>query len=237
MAAITASYAYPTEQLIRLNSESLSRIIDIGTDWTFLRIGIAASIDTHNTYSALVNTDWALGLCNGSSSYGDASTTHFLGIMSAMAVNNTFTSASVDWGGSNNVKFGRKIGATKYSPGSTATQRFGGMTGSAANLNPASVEKRRFHYINFFKADTDPGLWLVTYGYRSSAAVNVQTINEFYQSLTEETQSLTSYTAGGIATLIPITESVNGNLNSLNIFWNCINAEYKVYAVGVYRFR
>lgn len=244
MGVIVSHY---NNQALEMSQEQIANTFSIGTNWTQLRVGILYQLSSSSATSSITSTDFAIGLCSGTASlYGSAAgPTYFAGWRSG--VSNTLT---YQVGGGTNLPYytptqfigniGTKVG-TAFS--SSANPQFGPdfppiLTGSLA------VTASWFPlYLDFIKTNNTSSsqLWTITF-YRYAADNGVRqpeyaTVTRFYDELAHNVPSF----AGGIPwqTLttanVPISESIFGALDSINIFWPKTNP-LDIYDIAVYRF-
>lgn len=224
----------------------LSRTINIGSDWKRLRIGMRLSISSsqNQVVGIVINQpQFALGLCNGTSSTYSTSTTHFVGVdldSQFYLFNRTGT-------------FPNQFGTSQDSSNPGPTRRFVVKTGTTRNVfgaafneafgayNTSGSPDRTVCYVDISKElsgslDTvvDPGSWTIRYFKTSNGQTDISA-SVFYSRLADDTASVV--VAAPVQQAVPVSESINGVLNTVNIYWNKNDPPMEISDVAVWRFK
>jgi len=225
---IDRSYGADIDKVLSISGEQIGRTISIGGSWRWLRIGMLYQVSQSNTdYTNIPNANLAFGLSAGTSSlYADITVKNFVG---------------VDLDASKNLSawYGSTVARMVIKSGSVYTFNSGDFawdTGVSAN---SSSKHRAINFIDYIKADTDPGLWCIRYTYSqwNGNPVLDSSPSVFYAQMTNPTCSLAgSYTI--TSSYMPVSESINGYLDTINIFWNKSNAypPIEISEIAAYRF-
>lgn len=224
----------------------LSRTINIGSDWKRLRIGMRLSISSsqNQVVGIVINQpQFALGLCNGTSSTYSTNTTHFVGMdldSQYYLFNRTGTFPNQFGTGQSSVNSGPtrrfvvKTGITRNVFGAAFTEAFGA-------YNTSGSPDRTVCYLDFAKELSgsleivvDPGLWSIQYFKTSNAQADVSA-SVFYSHLADDTASVV--VAAPVQQSVPVSESINGVLNTVNIYWNKSDPPMEISDVAIWRFK
>ena len=220
----------------------LSRTINIGSDWKRLRIGMRLSISSSLPEVGVINQpQFALGLCNGTSSTYSTNTTHFVGMdldsqwyltdrSSGQWLTSDFSNPV------NSRRFVVKNGVTRNVFGSGFVENFG------AYLISGSPD-RSVCYVDYTKEISgsletvvDPGLWTIRYFKAFSAGgITDTSASAFYSRLADDTASVV--VAAPVQQAVPVSESINGVLNTVNIYWSKNDPPMEISDVAVWRFK
>ncbi len=237
------------DQTIKLGNEQIARTLSIGSNWRWIRVGVNFQFSGSATGGAftLSGPNMFVGLTAGTSSlFNSPTTNHWLGFNTDPAVNWTPFYLSdptfMNDGGNQSKQF------TKKENGSSTTlfteNRFGpgaSTTGSCLRC-PIMID-----YIK--NDDVSPCLWSVVVYWSSgtpgdpyTGAHADWTSDLLYSKMADETASYTVVGAGANMNRIPfnntpISESIYGYLDTVNIGWNNANFPLEVSNVAVYRFR
>ena len=219
-----------TENAAFLVNEGIGRTISIGTDWTRLRLAILAEVvDTGST--TLISPKFAFGLCSGTGSLFLSSTTrHFVGITNISSdtwvINGSYYFPGITLSSYPVVK----SASVEIETGSKFFMVFGRTT-ATNSIN------RLAYYIDFIKAATNPGVWDIRVcrndTFDGGTFARDVTTSSFYTQLVAQTASLGGWTT--TSSLVPVSESVYGDLDTVNIAWNDTHS-LAVHEVAVYRF-
>jgi hypothetical protein len=231
---IQRNFPNDPDKVINLNDEQMARTMTIGSNWNWIRLGVRMQMSKSN---AIVNPNFAMGLCSGTSSlYGDRTTTHFFGQdfdTNAIWTENSVTRAK-NWAGLV-ARFVTKVSSSiiNWSSGSQKDWAIG----STPSSNSIS---RQYYMLDFVKSAVDPGLWMLVYVWNKAADLSATNYDEsftsFYNNMTNLTASLNSADYTSSFQYIPISESINGNLDTLNIYWNQTANTMQLSDVAVFRF-
>lgn len=222
---------------VGLNNSSICRLLSIGTNWTYLRVGIRVSIDpaVYNTNNLGKNI--FIGVCSGTSNpwnNGVATTTHAVGALAPAIGNagNAPASYSDGFGGTGFVFYNVK-GAKRV--GTTITES------SGALLNPA--------YIQAISNDYRAALWFVDiekktsptdWNIKSFMLTTVGTTHvtkstfETYMATPFAGLSLGGHSPSSTVTLA-VDEATNGYLDSVNVFSD-MNGNVEISDIAAARF-
>ena len=235
---------------LQISEETIANTLQIGSNWKWIRIGMLFNINSYvGSTSSLNSINFACGLCSGTNSlYGTVNgPTHFVGCV--VPANSAF--AKGDSGGTGlgtpyyyanpslgNI-IGKQIGTASFVPGLSNIGNIAFVaTGSLAYSHGAL-------YLDFIKNtnDTTAQRWTVVYSgyqiannlYGSSIAIP-QT--SFYAYLSEVTTSagLVNPPWRRDAILLPVSESIHGTLDSVNVYWNK-QVPLHIAEIAVYRFQ
>lgn len=228
------------DKVLSISGSQIARKINVGNNWHWLRLSVRLQLTNSMAVDSAINIvgpQLAIGLCSGTSSlYGDVNTTYFMGIdtdSSKTFVGNytgiryyTLTSGS---------HFITKVNTTRtvYSD----INRYQITMPREDGVAPAN-QSRRHQFIDFIKPTVDPGMGTIVFFRDDNAGAGTDiTTSSFYSKVLENTASFlapyTTYTTSSF--LIPFSESVYGNLDTVNINWgNQYGLE--ISDVVVYRF-
>ena len=223
------SYGADIDKVLSISGEQIGRTISIGSSWKWLRIGMLYQVSQSfaNNSNVIPNPNLAFGLSAGTSSlYADVTVRNFVGV-------------DLDAAQTLNPIYGDTIARLVMKSGSVYTYNSGNFRWDTGVSADTSSKHRAINFIDYIKADTDPGLWLVryTYTYFNGNPVLDTSPTVFYAQMTNPTCSL-----GGVYTItssfMPISESINGYLDTINIFWNKSNAypPIEISEIAAYRF-
>ena len=228
---ISASIA---DKVLSISNEQCARTITIGSTWNRIRIGVRFKISS--SFANITSANFAWGLISGTSSlYADASTNHFLGVDMPPSTTLTYTSATINLYRNTAASASRFI--TKV--GLTTTEYYHTVANFAFGLiENLADEYRMAAYMDIMKSNTDPGLWTIMYTYNRTVSFSTQDISatQFYNNITNDSASLLTSNVASASFQIPISQSANGNLDTINIYWNKTTPPMEISDVAVYRF-
>lgn len=219
-------------------SQPMVRVMNIGSNWTKLRIGMRMAVDSSGVNLDGATTQLALGVCSGTASpYGDPiSTTHFIGWR--RAANNWIHNAGPpayfsSAGGFNLIK---KVGVTvTANPGEEYSQ-------AIISADPAAMQGV---VIQLMKFGGTMRFWAT---HRSLAGFSNLTDDLLYTYVNEKSRFSDMIPTGWSWALasgfmsVAFDESADGPLNCLNLYWTGADPlevsglVYKRWATGAYSF-
>ena len=223
------------DKILSVTNEQIGRTFSVGSSWKRLRIGIRYEVSSSG--ANIVGPNFAFGLCSGTSSmYADSTTQYFIG-------SDMDTTQGLDYlvstmglyrpaggGGGTYGRFCTKVGAT--------TTVYANQTEWMPLINTVGSPNRAFKFIDFTKSDGDPGLWNITYTwYRVAQWYNTDvTSGSFYSNMTNDVVTLPADNTSSIYT-VPISESVYGHLDTINVYWSKTYPPLEISDVAAYRFQ
>ena len=189
-----------------LGNASVARLLSYGTDWTTLRIGLRWTIG--NTGADLTGSPHlAVGLCSGTTQiYGDALTTHFVGVLSNQAA----------WTYSPSSPVYSAVGGGPFYPakriGSVLT--LGTLITPYWRIDADPTAARSLFFVDITKGTPNFSFRLFAHE-SSSADVSLDT---FLQKMQEATPSLANHAYTNAFTLA--VSETDGALNAVNVYWD-----------------
>lgn len=194
-----------------------ARLVSLGT-WNQLRVGILWSV--RQDASANITTDFALGLCSGTSAvYGDASATHFAGITS-----NPADTWSISGGFLINadIRPTKQVGVTKTNGTVLATDHM---------VNAQTVNNYRS--VTFFQVDKGSPNYTFFLFYRNAAGAADYTVADLAAVMEAGAPALANHTGTSGQTLA-VDEGVDGVFDAVQFYWNLTtsNAEIDAFMVS-----
>ena len=226
------------DRVLSMSGSQIARQIDIGSGWNWLRLGVRLQLTNSKAVDGnlnIVGPTLAMGLCSGTSSlYGDTNTTYFLGMDTDSS--KTFVGSYVGaryYIVTNGQRIITKVNNTTTVYATNVNYSIG--MPREDNAQPVN-QLRIIHFIDYIKPTVDPGMGQIVFYFTQNAANGVDaTTSSFYPRMSENTASLlTGYTSSHY--IIPYSESVYGNLNTVNINWGNIYG-LEISDVSVYRFQ
>lgn len=242
--AFILSSSFESDKSIALLGEQIARTTTIGSNWTYLRIGVRMTISNSlSDNSSLLGPEVAFGLCAGTSSlYADPSTPHFIGVHTPTAITwpvTNYGNGNVGYNANqgNAVRYIKKVGTGSTEFGNT-TPAFVPMFGGS---NPVSGTLRHVAwFLDYMKIPSlaDPGVWgMKTFIPILSNNCDIPS-SSFYTYMSAPTISVAE-SGNNYATnfnTVDVTESINGHLDTVNLYWSVVNRQMEVTDVAVYRF-
>lgn len=218
-------------------SQPMVRVMNIGSDWTKLRIGMRLAVNSSglNLDGA---TQLALGVCAGTASpYGDpVSTTHFIGWRRAVSTWTYNAGPPAYFSSSGGFNLIKKVGITVTSnPGTEYAQAI--ISADPTVMQGVVIQLMKFGGTMRFWATHQAGL-----------SFSNLTDDLLYNYVNEESRfsdmipSGWSWGAASGFLSVAFDEGVDGALNCLNLYWNGADPlevsglVYKRWATGAYSF-
>jgi hypothetical protein len=193
-----------TETTIQMVNNTFARLVSIGTSWNTIRLGLRMHMA--DTGADLTGTPtFAMGFCAGTASqFGDATTTHFVGLKTNAAT----------WNRSANFYNNATAVPTKR-VGSTTT------TGtSLLNLViPNGLGTGQGRYIFFVDLIKGSPNYTIKLFCDQTGTSGDQSAATFLAKMELVTPSLSGYTYSSGQT-IAVNESTNGTLDCVNVSWD-----------------
>lgn len=221
---------------VGLNNSSITRLLSIGTNWNYLRVGIRASIDPAIYNTNNLGKNIFVGVCSGTSNgwnNGSATTTHAVGLLAPAIGNASNAPASVSSGGITGFAFYNGSGAKRI--GTTITES------AVALINTVYLEANSDYRAGMWLVDiekkTSPTAWNIkSFQMTSLSATPHLTKESFlgYMGTPFASLSLGNYQTSATSTLA-VDEATNGYLDSVNIFSD-MNGAVEISDVAVARF-
>jgi hypothetical protein len=214
------------DKYLTLANEEYARVLDIGNNWTSLRVGVMLAFTPDGTNN-LLSCTFALGVCSGLSATFGGSTSNFIG---ALVNNTTITYAA---GPPPYFAVPTAI-ATKVNTTISAT----GATNRNHTTNTGSPQRRALLYVQLTKGS--PNYTVDVIGIQTASALAIQLDYSYDRFIYGMEQPPSSVTLNGYALLYgtaatAFSESA-GPLNTFNLFWNKLLFPVEIYAVAAYRF-
>ena len=219
------------DKVLSMSGEEIARTISIPSTWRHLRIGILHEI-SRSTGTDISNPLFAFGLTAGSSSlYGDAVTNHFIGV-SAPAQTAPYQSGWTIPAYTALVNVIKKEATTVTTWASNVNWQVG-------TINTTASMYRNILFVDFIRPPSDPGtMHLRTYTpHAANTNLNVagqETQDNFDLWMTQITSSAIQTDITPV--FLPVSESIYGSLNTVNIYWGTVNPPVEISKVSVYRF-
>jgi hypothetical protein len=221
------------DKVLSMSGEEIARKFSIDSSWKHIRIGILNEI-SRSTAANIPSVTFAFGLTAGTSSlYGDASTNHFVGLASTpsqnMGYGPTYTPPVYQ---SATLRVVTKVATT-------TTAWATGLTWEMPTISDTSSMFRVVLFVDFMRPASDPGIMNVRAYTPHASAQNwnnggQETQDNFDLWMSQVTASATQTDKTPVS--FPISESINGTLDSVNIYWGQANPPLEISKVSVYRF-
>lgn len=252
--AIIRNY-FTGNKSLEFSEEQIANTLAIGTNWSFIRVGVLCQISASPSTSSISSINFAMGLTSGTSSlYGSAAgPTHFVGLRTAITTSifiNTFANTFNPYFYVNDndgvtTKVGYQVGTGSFREaagvGVTSGITFGGLITASTNLPGGQIYSLPI-YIDFIKPTNPSSPWNIRtamYGLDATGfeLLSTGSITSFYNNLAAITASndLVGNRWRNNSFDVPVSESLYGFLDSINIHWNK-TAPFNVYEIAVYRF-
>lgn len=219
-----------TDKILSIAGEQIARTLTDGTNWNWLRVAVRYEI-SRSTAADISSPKFAIGLTTGTSSlYGDLSTTHFVGVASnianSMIYNTNFTPPVYNNG---TLRYIVKSGSTERVASSN-------LTWEVPTISSTSSMARVCQFVDFIKSPADPGFWLITTN--TSHMANLTPSDTSFTTFFNQLSALTASLGANDRTssYVAVSESINGYLNSVNIYWNQSTPPVEISDVYVFRF-
>jgi len=237
---------YNNDKSLEISEEQIANTFTIGSNWKWLRLGLVYQVSS--SAATISSHIFGVGVCSGTASLlgSAAGPTYFVGISTTPC---TLTYAAAlpaypyYYNGSSNTLTGYQVGTSFSSSGAG---------GSTLNHPPISGSTAIYYplYLDFIKTvnDTTNQTWrVILTSYRE---INSTQTPSFYSTTTDFYTQLTNITASGPTGQIPaenggqwarydinvpVSESVYGSLDSINIFWNK-TIPLEIYEIAAYQF-
>lgn len=202
-----------SDQYVGMSTAQWARLVAIPTGWTSLRLGVRWRMQDNGSGLTLFPR-LAMGLCSGTTNIlGDATTTHFAGIISN-------SSDWAYWTGSAAVYYG-----FSYSPYkkvvSTATT--GALYSSDCRIPYNLSPTNRFIYLHYLEITKgSPNYSFRVFTMIGNNPPTDYTEAQFYSLLTQpgaDTLSLSNYAYTTTNTLA-VDEATDGTFNAVNFYWD-----------------
>lgn len=226
---------------VALTGTDASRTLSIGSNWTRIRIGVRQAVSSSSAQNTTIGQPrWCIGLCSSTSSTYSSTNAHYVGMdtNAGFLINHFGTSpgyylTSLDGGnGGATRRWVTKVGTTTTQFGSSQTDDLGAYITSGSPT-------RTVHYLDISKqisgtSSVDPGLWTLQWYRPISPIATDWPASSFYAQLSNDTAStvVTAY----IEQRVPVSESINGALTTVNIYWDKSDPALEVSDVAVWRF-
>lgn len=208
-----------TETSIQMVNSHFARLISIGTGWNKVRVGIRLHMEDTGV-DAVSTPRFAMGFCSGTANqFGDATTTHFVGILSDAA---TWSVApGVRYAAANMFKPAKKVGVTT-TLGATAF-------GTVFIPAPASTANRNLMFVDITKGSPNYSFHQFATSATPTTDVSAAT---FLSQMELATPSLTEHTYYGPQTLA-VDEGADGTLDAINFSWDRTNPYIEICDIAV----
>lgn len=223
------------DKYVSLANEELVRTLQIGSDWTKLRIGVLLAVTPDGTNN-LASAALVLGLCSGTAHpYGAASTTNFIGAAFHASTPGATSGTLTYTANSGNPLFS----ATGTAPLTRVGTALGSATGSSTALlltaNTGTTQRRSPLYLDITKGSPN-----YTVGRWSPATSQGQfqngdcTPGEMLSVLENTAPTWLGLSLTSSSTTIAASEAA-GAFDSVDLFWNKAGFPLEVYALAVAR--
>lgn len=208
-----------------MNNSAWARSISIPSNWTKIRLGCRYRV-TDLGIGPTGTPRMGMGLCSGTTNIlGDATTTHFVGVLTNSASWNYYGAAGGAVYYSINLPPYKRVGTTDTFGTNTLTDgRF--------TIFTASTNNRYVYFIEIVKGS--PNYTINTFTVSGASPTYDSTQNEFLNNLQVPagTLSISSFTYGSAQT-IAVNEAVDGTLNAINFYWDRAAFNFEVHDVGI----
>lgn len=210
------------DKRIVLSSSQFVRAIPFGTTWNKIRIG--ARLDITSSGGNLTGTPrFAMGVCSGNTDiYGDATTTHFVGVRSIEATW-TLTGSNRYLINGSMLSPHKKVGTT-FTAG---TAFFPGVQwGIGAGAASSSADRTQF-ILEITKGSPNFTLQMLGWINTGSAPADNSDLAFYSNMEASGNPSATNHTFSA-ANTVAVSEGTDGNLDYINFFWDRSTAEIEI---------
>lgn len=185
-----------------------ARSVSLGT-WNVVRVGVLWAVRQDSLGS--ISPSFALGLCSGTSNvYGDATTTHFVGVTSSGGTWDYDGGAGNGFGYNGIIRPSKKVGVTQSNGTNLVTNHaIYFRTDSATNL-------RRVTFVEITKGSPNYSFKLF---YSNDGALNDYSVTNLKTVMETTSPSLTNHLFSSAQTLA-VDEGADGTLNAAQFYWN-----------------
>lgn len=214
------------DKYLTLANEEYARVLEIGNNWTSLRLGVMLAFTPDGTNNIL-NCTLALGVCSGLSGTFGGSTSNWAGAL----INNstlTYNAGPPPYFGAGHA-VATKIATTINASGAPTYNQ---------TTTTGSPQRRALLYAQLIKGSPQYTVDALAVQSVSPAAIALDyAYDRFIYGMEQAaaTVSLNGYSLGRTTTTLNFSEGP-GPLDTFNLFWNKLLFPVEIYAVAAYRF-
>lgn len=217
-------------KLLTLGNQGFSRKLNIGNDWTMIRLGMLIAIPTNGTTQSTRTVRMAYGLCNNRVGFEQYTTPHFVGVASPPASPSalTYSTSSSNPYYTVGPQCVRKVGTTVTSS-NTGTIQF-----IAPTTDSSPSQRKGFVFLDITRSYS-----IQTRTIPSSAVGTEFSYGDMLIAMEDVSGAPVSrgFTMStGTSNSISGTDEP-GELNSLSIYWGSAAYPLEIYGMAVYRIR
>lgn len=223
------------DKYVSLANEELVRTLQIGTDWTKLRIGVLLAVTPDGTNN-LASAALMMGVCSGTTNpYGAASTTNFVGAAFHASAPGA-TSGTLTYNANSGNPVFTSVGTW---PATRVGTTLGNATGSATafmlTTNTGSPQRRSPLFLDITKGSPNYTVVRWTPSSSQSSFLNGDcTLGELLNMLEVVSPTWLGIALSSISATIAASETA-GAFDSVDLFWNKAGFPLEVYALAVAR--
>lgn len=209
---------------IVLSNSQFARAIPFGTTWNKIRIGVKWDI-TSSGGNLTGTPRFAIGVCSGNANlFGDATTTHFVGIRSNEATW-TLTNSNRYLVNGSTIQPIKKVGTTV----TAGTAFFSGVQwGIGAGAASAAADRTQC-IVEITKGS--PNFTIQMLGWINPGGTSAPADNSdasFYGNMEGAGNPAATNHTFSAANTVAVSEGTDGNLDYINMFWDRTTAEIEI---------